>query len=444
MNHRAKISRRTLLGAGGAALALPLLSSLKVRAADPVWPKRFVLFNAPNGTVPSAWFPSVVRSESDFDLARIHEPLAAYKERMLLVQGVNCHVGLSSKGNGGPHQRGMGALFTGQTLGFGEFYDGCGAQAGWALGPSLDQVIAQRIGTETRFRSLELGVRCMDNDVQGRISYSASEAPLPPTNDPALLYERLFRRVPVDPSSSASRKAAVLDAVSDQFAALRPTLSKDDRDKLDAHAELVRDLERRLDFVPSDGSCAAPEEPMGLDPDSEIDMPKVSRAQLDLLATAIGCDLTRVASVQYSTGFNRIRYPWLDDGGEGHSLSHSGDSDVNAWNILTERARWQMGEIAYFMDRLATIPEGDGSALDNTVILWGTEVSQGNSHSLTDIPYLLLGSLGGVFRTGHYLTFEDASSADYLAAIIEAFDATTMAPFGDPEFSSGPLTAILS
>lgn len=442
MSQTRKIPRRVLLGAGGAALALPLFSSLKVRAADPVWPKRFVLFNSPNGTVPSAWFPSVVRSETDFDLAPIHEPLAPHKERMLLVSGVNCHVGLSSKGNGGPHQRGIGALFTGQTLAQGEFVDGCGSQAGWARGPSVDQVIAQKIGSDTRFRSLELGVRCMDNDVQGRISYSGPEAPLPPTNDPALVYERLFRRAPIDPGSTASRKAAVLDAVFDQFSALRPRLSTADREKLDAHTELVRDLERRLDFVPGEGSCAAPAEPAGLDPDSEVDMPNVSRAQLDLLATALGCDLTRVASVQYSTGFNRIRYPWLDEGGEGHSLSHSGNSDVDAWNTLAGRARWHMGEIAYFMDRLAAIPEGEGTALDNTVIIWGTEISQGNSHSLSDIPYLLLGSLGGVFKTGRYLTFPDASSVDYLSALVQGFDPDSVG-FGDAEFSDGPLAAIL-
>lgn len=441
MKRALKIPRRALLGAGGAALALPLLRSLEVRAADPAWPLRFVVFNSPNGTVTKNWFPTVVRSEEDFDLGKIHEPLAPYKDRLLLVSGVNCHVGLSSKGNGGPHQRGIGALFTGQTLAKGEFVDGCGSQAGWARGPSLDQVIAEKIGGSSRFRSLELGVRCMDNDVQGRISYSGPEAPLPPTNDPALLYERLFQRTPAEPGSGASRKAAVLDTVFEQFGTLRPKLSTEDRDKLDAHTELVRDLERRLGIGADGEACLAPEQVVGLNPDSEVDMPKISRAHLDLLATAIACDLTRVASVQYSTGFNRIRYPWLDEGGEGHSLSHSGDSDTASWDILTGRARWHMAEIAYFMERLAAIPEGDGTALDHTVILWGTEVSQGNTHSLSSIPYLLIGDAGGVIKTGRYLTFEDASSVDYLATIAAAFD-STLADFGDIEFKEGLLTSL--
>lgn len=443
MNTGPRISRRTLLGAGGVALALPLLSSLKVRAADPAFPKRFVLFNNPNGTVLKNWFPSLVRSESDFDLAPIQAPLASFKDRLLIVSGVNSDVAMGMGNNGGPHQRGIGALFTGQMLAQGEFVDGCGGQAGWARGPSLDQVIAEKIGATTRFRSLELGVRCMDNDVQGRISYSGPEAPLPPTNDPAQLFDRLFHRAPVDPSSTDDRKAAVLDAVFDQFATMRPRLSTEDRIKLDAHAELVRDLERRLGVGEGGGECASPSAPMGLDPDSEASMPEVSRAQLDLLAAAIACDLTRVASVQYSTGFNRIRYPWLDDGGEGHSLSHSGESDEAAWNTLTKRAEWHMGEIAYFMSRLETIAEGEGTALDNTVILWGTEVSQGNSHSLYDVPYLLIGRPGGPFKTGRYLSFTGASNVDYLLAVLQGFDGT-ITTFGDAEFSNGSLTAILS
>src|SRR5690606_6706370 len=105
------------------------------------------------------------------------------------------------------------------------------------------------------------------------------------------------------------------------------------------------------------------------------------------------------------------------------------------------RARWHMAEIAYFMERLAAIPEGDGTALDHTVILWGTEVSQGNTHSLSSIPYLLIGDAGGVIKTGRYLTFEDASSVDYLATIAAAFD-STLADFGDIEFKEGLLTSL--
>src|SRR5690606_23500026 len=125
------------------------------------------------------------------------------------------------------------------------------------------------------------------------------------------------------------------------------------------------------------------------------------------------------------------------------SLSHSGDSNADAWNALTERAAWHAGEIAYLMDRLAEIPEGDGTALDNTLIVWGNEVAQGNSHALDDIPYLLLGNLGGSMRSGRYVTYEGASSCDLLHALLQAFD-IEVEGFGHPDHNSGVLSGLLS
>src|SRR5690606_35278277 len=105
----------------------------------------------------------------------------------------------------------------------------------------------------------------------------------------------------------------------------------------------------------------------------ENDMPAIMQTHLDLLAVAFACDLTRVASLQISTGFNRIRFPWLDSLAEGHSLSHSGPTNTQAEAELIARAKWHSEQLAYFMDLLATIPEGEGSVLDNTAILWGNE-----------------------------------------------------------------------
>lgn len=434
--------RHFLRAAGGALVALPLLDSVRARAQAATPPKRLVLFYNPNGTVQREWWPTPGTSESDFELRRILAPLEHHRDRLLILRGIDSQVAQRPDNNGGPHQRGIGALFTGHTLQTGEFRDGCGSQAGWANGISVDQAAANVIGLDTPFRSLELGVRASDNDVQGRISYAGPGQPLPPMNDPAQVYRRLFglSEDPIAPDDPLGARKSVLDAVQEQFAALRPRLGRDDQTKLDAHLELVRDVERRL----GDGlrrDCTIPPTPDDLDPASEMDMPHVSRAHLDLLAIAFACDLTRVASVQYSTGFNRIRYPWLDSMGEGHTLSHAGDSDTAAWEELTRRAIWHAEEIAYFLDRLASIPEGDATVLDHTLVLWGNEISQGNTHSLDDIPYLLVGTMG--LRSGRFVQYDHASNCDLLLTVLHALgiEAET---FGHPDHCTGPLPGLLA
>jgi hypothetical protein len=426
-------------------VALPLLRSLGAKAQETIFPKRFITFYNPNGTVHADWFPKNVKSETEFDLNTIHAPLEPFKDRLLIFKGVDLQV--TATGPGGPHQRGIGALFTGRELQEGSFLDGCGAQAGWANGISIDQAIANLIGLDTPLKSLELGVRAIENDVQARISYLGAGKPLPPMNDPMEVYNRLFENysaTPLDPSDPMDQRRSVLSAVREQFAAINKRVGSDDREKLEQHLELVVDLERRLGIgaMPGD-NCSLPPEPGVLDPKDENDMPAVMTAHLDLLAMAFACDLTRVASIQVSTGFNRIRFPWIDNKGEGHSLSHTGESDTESWNALTKRATWHAEQIAYLMQKLSEMPEGDGSVLDNTVILWGNEVSIGNTHSLDNIPYLVAGNLGGALQTGRFVEYSGASNNDLLNAILTAYG-SEQATFGHPDFSSGPLSGIVT
>ena len=444
---RTRTSRRHFLkGAGGVLVALPLMDSLRARAQDAgaAFPKRFVTKYNPNGTVHDSWFPT--GGETDFELNEIHQPLAHHKDKLLIFQGVNAAV--TEIGPGGPHQRGIGSLFTGRELLEGEFRDGCGQLAGWANGISIDQAIANQIGLDTPLKSLELGVRATEADVQARISYAGPGQPLPPMNDPTEVYQRLFDNfvsAPIDPADPTDQRASVLDTVKTQFELLDQKLGAHDRAKLEQHLELVRDLERRLGggtAMPEGQACQAPVAPDPLDAKLEDDMPAVMKAHLDLLAVAFACDLTRVASLQISTGFNRIRFPWLDSLGEGHSLSHSGESDEDAKAQLIARAKWHAEQLAYFMDLLAQIPEGEGSVLDNTAILWGNEVSQGNSHSLQNIPYLIAGTAGGALATGRFASFESASANDLLAAVANAYG-MEMQTFGHPDYATAPLSGVL-
>lgn len=414
--------RQVLTGLGGVTLALPLLRSLRAEADEPKPPKRLVLMYTPNGVIPDGWWPTNVTSETEFDLGAIHQPLAPYRQRLTFLGGVDMPV--SNAGPGGLHQRGIGGLFTGAQLqAGGDFVDGCGQTSGWADGISVDQAVAQAIGQGTLLSSLELGVRALDNDVQGRISYSGPGKPLPPINDPLAAFNRLFGMIGGSQSAMDALRAtrrSVLDAVQSQFSALTPRLSSEDKQKLAAHLELVRDVERRLTQTTATSSCTPPAAPPTLDPNSETDMPLIADLLLDMLAAAFACDLTRVASYQISTSLNRIRYPWLDSMDEGHSLSHAGPSDTSAHDQLIRRQTWHSGRLAYLMSRLANIQEADGSSvLDNTLVLWGNEVSLGYTHSHENMPFLMAGG-GWHFRTGRYIRYQNASHNDLLVSVLNA------------------------
>jgi hypothetical protein len=449
---KARLSRRQLLvGAGGLAVSLPMMRSLAPRAEAQTLkaPKRLLLMYTPNGVIPDAWWP-VTASETQFELGTIHQPLAPFKNRMILFSGVDLKT--AKEGNGGLHQRGIGALFTNQKLQAGtDFVDGCGNTSGWANGISVDQEVAKNVGLSTLFTSLELGVRALDNDVQGRIAYAGPGKPLPPMNDPREVYDRVFGSI--GPSSGPAdelliQRRSVLDTVKSQFASLNTRLSAEDRLVSEAHLELVRDVERRLaqggaaKGPSASSACQAPIRPQELDRSSETDMPEVANLSLDLLAMAFACDLTRVASLMISTALNRIRYPFVDSMGEGHNLSHSGPSDTNARDERVRRQVWEAGRLAYFLTRLAQYPDVDGtSVLDNTLVLWGNEVSLGYTHAHENIPFLMVGG-SWHFRTGRHITYPGASHGDLLVSVLNAMGVPATS-FGLPEFSSGPLAGLV-
>jgi hypothetical protein len=461
MKRRILDRRRFIQAAGGMTLALPLLSSLRARGTPAPFPKRLVTMYTPNGQITGAWHPQTVTSETDFVLNEIHEPLAHHRNRMVLFKGIDLSIAdapaSEGGGPGGPHQRGIGALYTGQHLQTGQFTDGCGSQAGWADGLSIDQAVANQVGTDSLFKSLELGIRATENDVQGRIAYSAAGAPLPPMLTPLDMYDRLFKDLPDAPGDGGTvpedpqitQRRSVLQAVNGQLASLQGKVSAEDRQKLGAHLELVRDLERRLNRMTI--VCEKPAVPSALDPVSEVDMPAIADAEIDLLALAFACDISRVASITVSTGKNLVRYPWIQyrnaEGtmapslGEGHPLSHMQQDDPDARGQLVARARWHAGLIARLFDRLSQIPEGDGTAADNTLLVWCSEVSEGNTHSHVNMPFLVVGG-GWHFPTGRYVQCPTGTShGNLLVSILNAMgvDVTT---FGVPQFATGPLAQL--
>jgi hypothetical protein len=430
--------RHFLRAAGGLGLALPLFESLGARAQEQAYSKRLVTMYNPNGTVLDAWWPSSVLSPTEFTLGELLLPLQSHQSRLIQIRGLELKVGKT--GPGGPHQKGIGGLFTGSMLQAGTFEDGCGSQAGWADGISIDQEVANLIGRDTPLKSLELGVRAVEADVQSRIAYAGPGQPLPPLNDPLATYLRLFGGVVTgdDAVAQAAHRISVVSAVSEQAKQLSARLGHADKNKLDQHLTLLSDIERRLKVTSGAASCGIPAIPPDLGEDDENDMPAIMKLQLDLLAVAFACDITRVASLQISTALNRIRFPWLGSMGAGHTLSHAGPSNAEARVELIARAKWHSEQLAYLMDRLAEIQEGDGTVLDRTLIVWGNEVSQGNTHAHTDMPFLLAGGADGALAMGRYLEYPGMSHQDLLVSILNAMDVETTT-FGQPEFCTGAL-----
>lgn len=452
------ITRRTFLrGLGGTAVSLPLVgwnasdargetASGRAESEDG-YPKRFVVFFHPNGVIPDAWWPER-QSETDFTLDRTLQPLKPFKDRLVFMKGV--HMDSVAAGPGGPHQQGMGGVLTGRPLQKGQMVGNDGSLAGWGDGISIDQAIADTIGRSTPFESLQLGVR---GDAHGgsrvrtRLSYAGPAQPVPPQNDPRKVFEQLFSDFQTDSDAHQTirdKRASILDTVQSQFESIENRVSASDRKKLRRHLQRVRDLERRLQKgAGSKEACETPDQPGERNPNSEDTMPKIMQSQLDLAVMALACDLTRVVTLQISNSVNHIRYPWVDSTGDGHALSHAGPSNTKAHREWIRRDRWHAEQFAYLLEQLDAIPEGDGTMLDNTVLLWVMEISKGNTHSHDDMPFVLAGNVADQFETGRFLEYDGTSHNDLLAAIARAYGVELPHDtFGDRRFGDGPLAGL--
>lgn len=442
------LNRRALLrGALGTALSLPLLDAMSgsAWAGAPASPKRFVVFYTPNGTVPANFWPTA--EGRDFPLSPILEPLAKHRDDLLVLGNVDMLSALS--GPGDAHQKGTGQCLTATELQHGDFPGDAGAQAGWADHISIDQHIANHIGTDTPLRSLELGVAVQGSDVYSRIVYAGPGQPLPPENSPYTAYQRLFADALVDPAvfeRRLQRRQKTIDVVYDDFRRLRAKLGPDDRDKLEAHLLALGALEERLSrrAVQFTDTCQPLDQGIPIDASSVSNMPVVGPLQMELIAQAFACDLTRVASIQWSYSTSDHVYRFVDsDIREGHHLlAHKGDEDTRKVLQNTRINAWFASQLAELISLLKSIPEGEGTVFDHTVILWTNEQSKGNNHDRTGIPYVLAGSGGGHFDTGrHVVQPSPVGHQQLMVSLMQAYGIEGDT-FGNPEYGTGPLAGL--
>jgi len=443
------LSRRTLVrGLGGAAIALPLLDAMRgrsARASGETPPKRLIVMYTPNGTIANNFWPG--GAEADFTLSPILQPLAPHKQDLLIIRGVDMLSSLS--GPGDAHQKGTGQCLTATELLEGDFSGDAGQSAGWAGGISVDQLVAQHISEGTAYASLELGVAVQGSTVSSRISYLGAGQPLPPENSPYAAYQRLFGDALGDPlviERRAARRRSVLDAVSEQHRALSSQLGPDDREKLENHLLAVENIRARLEQAATTfgGECQPLDQSEIVDPSLVFNMPVVGRLQMDLLAMAMACDVTRVGSLMWTKSASNHVFSFLDPAiKEGHhSIAHKGDEDTIKVAQNSQINTWFAEQLAYLIARLKAIPEGEGTVFDNTVILWTNEQAKGNNHSRMEMPYVLAGSAGGYFKTGRYLVQNSQTGHNkLLISVLNAMGVDTDV-FGNVEYGKGPLSGL--
>ncbi len=435
-------SRRALLRSLGAGAAVaPFLPLLNSHAAPGDFEPRLLLLFSANGTIHENWVPT--GTTDDFELSPILAPLAPYKDQLIVVDGLT----KTGSGPGDSHQRGIGMLWSGNELLSGtQFPTGDNnSSCGWGGGITIDQAIANDVGTETAYKSLEFGVRTGGADVLARQSYAGSNQPIAPEDNPALMFERLFGGLDVDDSALLKRKAerkSVIDVVRGDLDRLRGKYSADDQLKVEAHLEAIRAIEVRNELaVPT---CEVPQLDLAFDPQATENYPEVSRRQIDLLVMAFACELTRVASLQWSRAASNLRLPWTGVEDAHHELSHRGDSDQSMIDKITTINTWYAGEVAYLLERLASVPEGDGTMLDNTIVVWGNELARGNSHGGDPIPFVIAGGGAGVMQPGRFLRYDNASHHRLLVSLAHAMGVDSIQSFGNTDPSTGPLSGLLA
>ncbi|MBL4687246.1 MAG: DUF1552 domain-containing protein [Nannocystaceae bacterium] len=389
--------------------------------------KRLVVFFSPNGTVHEHWRPSGSGADYAFPAGSVLEPLQDFREKLIVCDGLDFVAATN-------HEGGMAAMLTGQ-----------GAVDSVTGGKSLDQFVAAELGAATKFPSLEFGVITSPwgSGVQTRMSNAGPAQFVTPDDSPASVYDRMFADA-VGGEEAATRLRArrerIVDLLVDEVSTMKSQLGAQQRIKLDAHLSALATLEQGLQAV----DCDAPTAPMALDPIANDNFPVVGRAQMDLLVMSLLCDMTRVASIQWSHTVGPVVFSWLGVGEGHHSLSHIGDQDVAGVGRFIDCERWYAEQFAYLLGQLDALPDpdGEGSMLDTTVVLWAKELGDGRLHECLDVPFVVAGG-GDCFDLGRYVDFGGAPHNQLLVSICQAMGLSNDT-FGNPAHGSGALPGLVS
>jgi hypothetical protein len=405
------ISRRMMLRGVGAALALPVLDAmvpaLTAAAATGAAPvKRLGVFYVPNGMSMPYWFPKTEGALSE--LPPTLKSLAAFKDRVLLCGGLADEPANRVKG-GGDHARSAGTFLTGVPYKLTSGADVFGSV-------SMDQIVAKQLSKETQLGSLELGIEsnAMLGSCDGgascaytnTIAWSDPTTPLPIENDPRAVFERLFGT-----SGSTDRGArlarieqdrSILDYVNEQLRRLQKQIGPQDKVRIDEYLTSVRDVERRIQRDDEQNARELPvvDQPIGIPADYQ----EHARLMMDMLALAYQTDLTRVSTFMLAKEVSGRSYPEIGVGDSHHPVSHHQDEPAKL-ERLHKINEYHFRQFAYLVDKLSKLPEGDGTMLDHTVFLYGTGISDSNTHFHDDLPIAIVGGKAAGIRGGRFIRY---------------------------------------
>jgi hypothetical protein len=439
------LSRRALLRSLGASAALsPFLPLLEAQGQQ-AQPLRLILWFTPHGTVYDNWKPS--GGQTDFTFGPILEPLEPYRAKVNVLDGLK----IQADGVGAPHTKGPPLLWTASPLNDDMTFtraDGSGGMYyGWNSGASLDQVIIEQLGPTTPYKSLELGVRSGGSHPGSRTIYTGAETPLAPETNPWAAFKRLIGDIGKTTDELERLRAerrSVLDVLDSELSALQGKLGSADQKKIDAHLTAVREIEMRLQN--SSVACQGPVLGTEVDANKASNTPVVMDAMISLLASSLSCGLTNFASMQYRVGENDggYLYDWLGISDlEHHLMTHEADTNVNAKAELTKIYTWYAEMFGKFLGKLDAIPEGTGTMLDNSLVVWGSELGKGNSHSFDKVPFVVAGGAGGKLKTGRYLQYNGVEHNRLLVSVARLMGVSDMDKFGSTDTKTGILSGFL-
>jgi Protein of unknown function (DUF1552) len=426
-------SRREFLrDLGLSSAALPMIWGLPslgfAGSSSPGRKQRLVFVFSPNGIVPKTFWPD--KTGADFEFKESMSPLQPFKDRTLILHGIADRI----RGDGDGHMRGMSCLLTGIELFPGNIQGGSDTPAGWAKGPSIDQEVKRFLqskpATRTRFGSLEFGVNVPKrSDPWTRMVYAGPNKPVAPIDDPYQMFEKLYGRM-----KDKKDVQSILDDLRADLKKVRGAVSAADRKLLEEHEAFVRQMEQELKADRKQKlAVAPPKQPLGIRNVND-NMPKTSKMQIDLLVNSFANDMSRVATLQFTNSVGQARMNWLGVDDTHHTLSHKPDSDKKSQEQLTKINKWFCEQFAYLAARLQATkePDGRGTLLDNTTIVWTNELGKGNSHTLNDIPFVLVGN-GLGFKMGRSLRFRRVPHNRLHMSIAAAFG-HRLKTFGNPNY----------
>lgn len=438
------VNRRTFLQGAGALMSLPLLErmvtpALAAGASSAGSPVRMAWVFFPNGTIPGRWQPT--EAGPDWQITPSLEPLADFKQDFNIITGLAQHNARSLGDGAGDHARSAATFLTGAHP---VKTDGANIR----VGKSIDQVAAEHLGRETRLPSIELGTEGGRNAgscdsgyscaYSSNISWRTPSQPMAKEINPRLAFERLFGN---GASSEAREKRmfyrkSILDMVSTDASDLKKALGQTDRRKLDEYFTSVREIEQRIERLRTAPKTAPPDFKTPEEPPK--DTREHIRLMFDLMVLAFQSDTTRIATCMLANEGSNRTYPIVGVNDGHHGLSHH-QNDEDKVEKIAKIDRFFAEEFAYFLKRLRETKDGDRNLLDNSLILYGCAIGDGNRHNHDELPIILAGHGGGKVKAGRHIKLEQETPLNNLFLSMVDTAGADLKEFGD---STGKLKGL--